>query len=305
MKPPAAPPPRYLIVSPVKDEECYVERTLQSVTAQTIPPALWVIVDDGSKDSTPDIVRRFAGDHPWMHLVSRENRGDRQPGSAVMHAFYHGLDHAKGLALDYVVKLDCDVELPKDYFEALLERFRRDPKLGIASGVYMEEGARGWSAVQMPAYHAAGASKVIRSRCFEDIGGFVQERGWDTVDEVRAQVMGWTTRHFTDIRFRHLKPEGSAIGSLRTNVMHGDVYFLTGGGPLFLLLKVGHRMISGVPPVVGGLAMLFGYLRSWASGRELLVTPKEARHYRRLLNRRIFRLRRPEGEGDLSRLETH
>jgi poly-beta-1,6-N-acetyl-D-glucosamine synthase len=129
------------------------------------------------------------------------------------------------------------------------------------------------------------------ARCFEDIGGFVRERGWDTVDEVRAQVKGWTTKHFPDLQFRHLKPEGSGIGSLRTSVMHGEVYFLTGGGVLFLLLKVAHRMVSGAPRVVGGLAMLFGYLRSRLSGRERLVSPAEARHYRRLLNQRLLPLR--------------
>jgi hypothetical protein len=142
----------------------------------------------------------------------------------------------------------------------------------------------------MPAYHAAGASKVMRSRCFADIGGFVRERGWDTVDEVRAQVKGWRTTHFPELTFRHLKPEGSGIGNLRTHAMHGDVYHLTGGGPMFLIFKALHRMVAGTPPVVGGLALLYGYLRSRLSGRRRLVSDEEAQHYRRLLNRRLFRM---------------
>jgi poly-beta-1,6-N-acetyl-D-glucosamine synthase len=281
-------PPRYLIVSPVKDEERYVERTLRSVTLQTVLPVRWIIVDDGSKDGTAEIVRRYVRDHPWIEMVWRDNSGARQPGSAVMHAFYHGLQQAQGVSFDYLVKLDCDLELPHDYFERLLERFEAEPRLGIASGVYLEEGAKGWNAVRMPAYHAAGASKVMRVRCFEEMGGFVRERGWDTVDEVRAQVKGWATRHFTDIQFRHLKPEGSGIGSLRTNLMHGDVYYLTGGGLPFLLLKVAHRMFSGSPLLLGGMAMLWGYLRSCGSRRQRLVSEVEARHYRRLLNQRLL-----------------
>jgi poly-beta-1,6-N-acetyl-D-glucosamine synthase len=302
---PATSSRRYLIVSPIKDEERYVERTLRSVAEQTVLPVRWIIVDDGSADSSPEILRCYARDRPWIQIVSREKRGARKPGSAVMQAFYHGLEQAGDVAYDYLVKLDCDVELPRDYFETLLERFEHEPRLGIASGVYLEEGARGWSAVGMPAYHAAGASKVIRAKCFEEIGGFVRERGWDTVDEVRAQVKGWVTKHFADIPFRHLKPEGSGIGSVRTNVMHGDVYFLTGGGPLFLLLKVAHRMIAGAPPLVGGMAMLYGYLRSWASGRARLVSSEEARHYRRLLNQRILRLRRgAERSGEFNSMES-
>lgn len=283
--------PRYLIVSPVKDEERHVERTLRSVTSQTVTPVRWIIVDDASDDGTADIVRRYASEYPFIQLVSRIRTGARQPGSAVMHAFYHGLQHAEGVAYDYIVKLDCDVELPHDYFEILLGYFQREPRLGIASGVYLEEGAGGWKAVPMPAYHAAGASKVMRATCFEEIGGFVRERGWDTVDEVRAQVRGWMTRHYPEIEFRHLKPEGAGIGSVRTNLMHGDVYYLTGGGPLFLALKVVHRMFAGSPPMIGGLAMLWGYLRCLASGRDRLVSPKEARYYRRLLNARILRPR--------------
>jgi poly-beta-1,6-N-acetyl-D-glucosamine synthase len=77
---------------------------------------------------------------------------------------------------------------------------------------------------------------------------------------------------------------------MRTHVMHGDVYYLTGGGPVFLLLKAAHRMVTRAPIVGGGLAMLYGYARSWLSGRQRLVDADEARHYRRLLNRRLLRL---------------
>jgi poly-beta-1,6-N-acetyl-D-glucosamine synthase len=280
---------RYLVISPVKDEERYVERTIRSMLQQTMLPTLWIIVDDGSSDGTAHILARYASEHPWIRVASRRNPQSRQPGSAVMHAFYEGLKQAGNAEFDYLVKLDCDVELRPDYFERLLEQFARDPALGIASGVYQEEDGQGWRTIDMPSYHAAGASKMLRRRCFEDIGGFVRDRGWDTIDEVRAQVSGWSTRHFADIRFKHLKPEGAGIGALRTCVLHGEVYYLTGGGPAFLLLKAGHRMLAGKPPVIGGLAILYAYLRCWWSGRQRLVNPAEAQHYRRLLNRRLVR----------------
>jgi poly-beta-1,6-N-acetyl-D-glucosamine synthase len=278
---------RYVIVSPVKDEERFVENTLQSVANQTVRPDRWVIVDDGSSDGTGAILARFAGLHKWVQVVTRTASGQRRPGSPVINAFYAGLECVAASEYDFIVKLDCDVALPPDYFARLLSKFGDDPRLGIASGVYCEEGKRGWRTVAMPEYHAAGASKVIRARCFAEIGGFVRERGWDTVDEIRAQVRGWQTKHFTDLRFHHLKPEGSAIGGLRTSLMHGEVYYLTGGGLAFLLLKVLHRVFAGAPPVLGGLALLWGSLRLQLSGRERLVDPIEARHYRRLLMSRI------------------
>jgi hypothetical protein len=139
----------------------------------------------------------------------------------------------------------------------------------------------------MPAYHAAGASKVVRRQCFEQIGGFVAAKGWDTVDEIRAGLRGWQTGHFDDIRFQHLKPEGMAMGTLHTQRFHGEIYYQTGGGALFLLLKAAHRIVSAGPPVLGGLAMLWGYLAALLSGQARLVSEDEARFYRALLNRRL------------------
>jgi biofilm PGA synthesis N-glycosyltransferase PgaC len=181
------------------------------------------------------------------------------------------------------------LDLPPSYFETLLTRFKADPELGIASGVYLEGHQGMWKPVKMPAYHAAGCSKVVRAQCFRDIGGFIPRRGWDTVDEIRAQVKGWKTRHFDDVTVRHLKPEGAGIGFARTNSMHGQIYYVTGGGALFFLFKFLHRLIFGTPVILGGIMMLAGFLRSWIRGEPRLVSNSEAKVYRHLLNKRIFR----------------
>lgn len=278
---------RYVVVSPVKDESRFVERTLRSMAAQTHRPERWVIVDDASSDGTLPIVESFAREHAWIRVVRRQQRGAREPGAAVMHAFYAGLALAREVDHDYVVKLDCDVDLPPDYFGRILHAFDARPRLGIASGVYLEEGQAGWTPIRMPEYHAAGACKVIRRRCFDEIGGFVSARGWDTVDEIRARSAGWATTHFPDLEFLHLKPEGSGIGSVRTCVLHGDVHYVTGGGLLFLAFKCAHRMVVGKPPVVGGLAIAYGYLRAALRPCSRLVSQREAREYQRLLNRRL------------------
>jgi len=100
-------------------------------------------------------------------------------------------------------------------------------------------------------------------------------------------MRGWRTRHFDKIKFYHLRTEGSAIGSVGTGILHGEVYYWTGGGPLFLLLKFLHRSFTAKPFLLGGLAMLWGYLRLLAAREARLVSDSEARFYRQLLNRRI------------------
>jgi poly-beta-1,6-N-acetyl-D-glucosamine synthase len=280
--------PRYVIVSPAKDEERYIELILRSVTRQTLKPVLWIIVDDGSKDSTVTIVNRYADSYPFIRLVRNPNSGVRQTGSAVIRAFNFGCQSIGETEHAFIVKLDCDLSFGPDYFENLLEKFTEDPKLGIASGVYFEQDKTGvWNQVTMPAYHAAGACKVIRKACFEAIGGFIAAAGWDTVDEIRAMAKGWKTTHFADRGMKHHKPEGSGIGAIKTSVMHGEIYYLTGGSLFFFLLKVLHRLKSK-PYGVGALALVRGYLKAFLSRKTPLVTKTEARCYRSLLNGRLL-----------------
>ena len=280
--------PRYIIISPAKDEEAYVECTLRSVTSQSLKPALWVIVDDGSKDSTAEIVSRYIDPHPLLRLVRNPNTGIRQTGSAVIRAFNCGYESIGDTDYDFIVKLDCDLSFEPDYFAKLLGRFNGNDRLGIASGVYLEMDGRGvWKEVEMPSYHASGACKVIRRECFEQIGGFVVAAGWDTVDEIRAMTRGWETGHFRDLQMKHHKVEGSGIGAIRTSVMHGEIYYLTGGSKLFLLLKVLHRM-GTKPYLVGALALFRGYLKAMWGRETPLVTKTEARCYRSLLHARLM-----------------
>jgi biofilm PGA synthesis N-glycosyltransferase PgaC len=280
-------PVNYLVITPVKDEERYVEHTLRSMVSQTVKPVCWIIVDDGSSDRTPEIIERYQADHPFIRLVRNPRGQPRQPGSAVIRAFNRGYEVAKDLEYDLIVKLDCDLSFEPDYFEKLVGKFSAEPKLGIASGVYFEapDGAQ-WNEVSMPSYHACGASKVMRRECFEQIGGFLPARGWDTVDEIRAMARGWRTGHFRELRMKHWKLEGSGIGPWRTNLMHGEIYYLTGGSKLFFLLKLLHRLRSR-PFLIGGVALFWGYVRTMFKQKQRLVTDVEARCYRALLNGRI------------------
>lgn len=278
----------YVVISPVKDEERHLGETLRTMTEQTHRPARWVIVDDGSSDRSAEMAEASARDHDWIRVVRLPKRTERQPGSPVVLAFQAGYETIGDLAFDFVVKLDCDLRLPATYFEQLLDRFEADPKLGIASGVYREWNGSDWVPVEMPEYHAAGACKVIRAECWQQIGGFVASRGWDTVDEIRAQYRGWRTCHFPDLTFDHLRAEGSSRGPLYTSRLHGEVYYLTGGPLLFFAVKCFHRMLTGQPVLLSGLMLIAGYLKPLFAGQARLVSRDEARLYRKTMNQRIW-----------------
>src|SRR4051812_33124580 len=276
----------YIVITPVKDEEKYVEATILSVIAQTVRPTKWLIVDDDSSDQTPDIVLRFAKQYEWITYLPTVRGKKRELGSAEIRAFSRGYESLQSDDFAFVVKLDADLKLSPDHFERMLEHFSLDPRLGIASGVYLEEHGGKWAPIKMPAYHAAGAAKMVRRECFDDIGGFALLPGWDTVDEIKAQAKGWSTAHFPEIEFFHLKPEGSAKGWL-TNKFHGEIYYVCGGGKVFFALKVLERMLFGKPFFVSGLLLLYGYLVAAVSGRKRLIDDNEARIYKGLQNKRL------------------
>jgi glycosyltransferase involved in cell wall biosynthesis len=98
---------RFVLVTPARNEERFIQRTIDSVVGQTHRPIRWIIVDDGSTDDTAAIARRVASRHPWISLVSRGDRGHRKLGGGVIEAFNHGLAQVDE-PWDFVAKMDAD-----------------------------------------------------------------------------------------------------------------------------------------------------------------------------------------------------
>jgi len=58
--------PKYVLVTPARNEAAFIEQTIRSVVAQTVLPVKWVIVSDGSTDGTDEVVRKLADKHDWI-----------------------------------------------------------------------------------------------------------------------------------------------------------------------------------------------------------------------------------------------
>src|SRR5205823_8190194 len=117
-----------------RDEARYARRTIESVLRQTVQPALWVIVDDGSTDQTPPILADYAAKVPYLRVVTRADRGVRKLGGGVIEAFDAGYASINPQEFDYVCKFDLDLDLPPTYFERLMQRMEDDPRIGTCSG---------------------------------------------------------------------------------------------------------------------------------------------------------------------------
>jgi glycosyltransferase involved in cell wall biosynthesis len=255
---------RYVVVTPVRDEEKHVEATIKSVACQTIPPYEWVIVDDGSTDSTGKIIDQYAAQYPWIQVVHRPNRGYRKAGGGVMEAFYAGYNALRYADWEFIVKLDGDLTFSPDYFEKCFQHFSTQPLLGIGGGDICHSLSGKLKLEANPRFHVRGATKIYRKGCWDAIGGLWMAPGWDTIDEVKANMMGWKTYSFPELRLLHHRFTGSAEGLLRDRVKHGLACYISGYHPLFVAAKCVSRLVQK-PYLIGAAAILYGFLRGYVT----------------------------------------
>jgi len=277
---------KYVVITPVRDEERHVEGTVRSVTSQTIPPAEWIIVDDGSSDRTGDILDQYAAQFPWIHAIHRPNRGFRKSGGGVVEAFDEGYNALRCDDWEFIVKLDGDLTFSPDYFQRCLEHFASEPLLGIGGGdIYHDLGGQLKLEVT-PRFHVRGATKIYRRACWEAIGGLWAVPGWDTIDEVKANMLGWMTYSFGDLPLLHHRITGSADGLLRDQVKHGLVCYISGYHPLFVAASCLYRLVKK-PYVIGSAAMLFGFLKGYFTHIPRVNEPRMIQYLRTQQLRRL------------------
>ena len=139
---------KYVIITPARDEESYIRSTIESMLAQTILPAEWVIVNDGSTDGTGKIIDEYSARYPWIRAVHRTNRGFRKAGGGVVDTFNDGYRTLTCKDWDFIVKLDGDLSFEPDYFEKCFANFENEPSLGVGGGVicYIENGPKSFEA---------------------------------------------------------------------------------------------------------------------------------------------------------------
>jgi glycosyltransferase involved in cell wall biosynthesis len=277
------------VITPARDEAQYIAETITSVVHQTARPAEWVIVDDGSTDGTDGIIDRSAAQHAWITAVHRPNRGARENAGGVMEAFHYGYQSLKASEWDFIVKLDGDVSLNPVYFETCFKEFRQDPKLGIGGGLicHLENGALKVEAG--PRFHVRGATKIYSRACWDEIGGLLQVPGWDTVDEVKANMLGWKTRTFQDLKVLHHRPTGAADGAWKNSVKDGRADYISGYHPLFMFLKCVKRLVQE-PYLVGSLGLSYGYIGGYLKGTPQVDDRALIHYVRRQQLRRLMLL---------------
>jgi glycosyltransferase involved in cell wall biosynthesis len=263
---------KHIIIMPAHNEASLIGRTLQSIVDQTERPDRLLIVDDGSTDRTAEIVRGFMHDHRWIELIQgRQSGGVRR--YRVVEVFNQGYEQVRGVQAEYISKIDADLIFPANYFEQLFKVMDADRRIGAAGGVLEEVTANGrHHRLRMPDNHVPGPIKTIRKQVFEEMRGFVPMLGWDIIDLVKIRNLGYRTVCIPELVVIHQRQTAAATGILKGNVRMGHGAYVIGTHPVFALGRAVYRMFEP-PYVLAGLALGYGYFRSWFKRAEQMPDP--------------------------------
>jgi len=277
---------KYVVITPVRDEEEHLEATIRCLSQQTIRPVEWVIVDDGSTDGTGEIIDRYAAQFDWIRAVHRANRGFRKSGAGVVEAFYDGYKALTSSDWQFIVKLDGDLAFDPDYFQNCFGRFSSEPRLGIGGGEIYHDIAGSLKLEANPKFHVRGATKIYRHECWDAIGGLWEVPGWDTIDEVKANMLGWKSYSFSELRLVHHRLTGLADGLLRNRVKHGLACYAAGYHPLFVAASCIKRLAQQ-PYILGSAAIGWGFLKGAFTGTPRVEDTRFVSYLRKQQLRRL------------------
>lgn len=286
--------PTYVLITPARNEEQYIENTIRSVVAQTLRPVKWVIVSDGSTDGTDEIVKRYAVQHPWIEFLRRPEHADRQ-FAAKAQCFNAGYERLKGGEYDVIGNLDADITVEPDYFAFLMEKFATMPELGVGGTPFVEDhenkDKHSYAHRFAQLNHVSGACQMFRRKCFEEIGGYVPIKGGaiDWIAVTTARMKGWQTRTFLEKHTLHHRQLGTGNDkALMVRFRYGQKAYYVGGHPAWETLR-GLFQMRETPYVIGGIWFIAGY---WWSGITRMHRPvsKELMAFHR--GEQMARLRR-------------
>ena len=280
----------YVLITPARNEEAYIEQTIRSVIAQTVLPRKWVIVSDGSTDRTDAIVAAYCARHDFMQLVSSRGDAQRNFGSKVQ-AFAAGYAVLEDMPYGYLGNLDADVSFDPDYFASVLQAFARDHTLGIAGGI-IQELINGRYVTQIVNLNrVAGAVHLFRRACYEAVGGYIplEYGGIDAAAEIMARAKGFRVRTLPELKVTHHRRVGfSSRSKLAKRFMRwGRMHYSLGYHPAYYVCLCGYKMFQR-PYFFHGMLIMLGYLSAWIEQEKRAVPDEFIRHLRHEQLHKLF-----------------
>jgi poly-beta-1,6-N-acetyl-D-glucosamine synthase len=281
-------PDRYAVLTPARNEAARLPRLARALAAQTVPPSLWLIIENGSADDTLEVATALERTYSFAHVLRMAAPASRPVrGAPIVRAIHAGLERA-ALDVDIVMKIDADITFEPGYAERLLTEFADDPSLGIASGSCFEEHEGQWLQQHMTADMVWCAARAYRVACLSDVTPFEERFGWDGIDVAKARLRGWRTHTFTDLPFQHHRTEGERDGTPSASwINQGRGCYFLGYRPTYVVL----RAIGRARREPRALSMIWGYVSEALNrgqryqDREVVAYLRQAQRARHIFQR--------------------
>ncbi|WP_261512944.1 glycosyltransferase [Chryseobacterium paludis] len=200
---------RFLIVIPAHNEEDNLPFTLDSLQQQRYKDFKVVVSNDGSTDRTSEIIKKYTDNDSRFETVNLQ-KSAHQPGSKVVNAFKKGLETQSPDAFDIICKFDADIILSENYLETIEEAFRNNPKYGLIGGLlYVEKDGEWVYEGNSNKNHVRGPMKAYRKECFQAMGGLRETLGWDNIDSILLENLGWKEIVLPELKVKLIKVKGA------------------------------------------------------------------------------------------------
>jgi len=272
----------YIMVTPAKNEEAFIQKVIDSVVMSSSVPKLWVIVNDSSTDKTLNILAENSKKYDFIKILSLTEDHERDLTFHYSFVCKRGFEYVLKLAeeqnidWEYIFLLDADTILERNYIEGLINEMNCNLNLGIASGNVHILKSGNIDSEYLLNDIPFGTARVWRKKCFFETGGYQITQAPDAVSMVKARLRGWKTFRFDNYTAYQLRYTSSAQGLFIGYATRGKTVYYLNKNPLLVLMHAVQFSIE--KPHYTSIFFLYGYFLS-VFKNERKIDDDEIRHY--------------------------
>ncbi len=231
---------KFLIIIPAHNEEIHLPLTLDSLQQQTYSDFKVIAVNDGSTDKTADIIKKYTDQDSRFSTVNLQE-SEHQPGSKVVSAFKNGLNTQNTDEFDIICKFDADIILPENYLNTIAEAFKSHPDYGLVGGLlYVEKDGSWIYEGNSNKHHVRGPLKAYRRESYIRMGGIRETLGWDNIDSILLQNLGWKEVVLPELHVKLIKVKGADY-TIKPAEYYGRYFYFLGTEQVLSLHRILQR----------------------------------------------------------------
>lgn len=275
---------RFLIIIPAHNEENNLPFTLDSLQRQSCKDFKTVVVNDGSTDRTAEVISKYTNHDIRFETVNLQ-KSLHQPGSKVVHAFKKGLETKDVNTFDIICKFDSDVIFPENYLEKIDKAFRDNPDYGLVGGLlYVEKNGDWVYEGNSNKHHVRGPVKAYRKESFVQMNGIRETLGWDNIDAILLQNLGWKEVVLSELHVRLIKVKGADY-TIKPAEYYGKYFYFLGLNRFLAYVAAGKEAMKSKSG-----SFFFKIISSYENCRRQKLELKISENERKIINRQRWEM---------------